>query len=106
MMFWEPTTSPGALMIDGFEWDPIKAENNLDKHGVSFDEAATVFVDFRAFTIPDPDHSNGELREILLGRTLYGQLIVVSFTVRRNLVRIISARKANRRERKLYEKAD
>ena len=91
-------------MIDRFEWDPLKEAYNLDKHGVTFEEAATVFADPFAITIPDPIHSNGELREILLGRTIYGVITVVSFTVRRNVVRIISARKGDRKERKQYEK--
>jgi uncharacterized DUF497 family protein len=87
----------------GFEWDPDKASHNLKKHGVSFEEASTVFFDALSLTIPDPDHSNGEVRQLMLGRSVYGQLLVVSFTERWELIRIISSRKASRREVRQYE---
>jgi len=88
-----------------FEWDPLKAERNLDKHGVSFEEAVTVFAGPWSLTIPDPEHSNGEIRLLILGRSVYGQLLVVSFTERGSTIRLISARLASRRERTQYEEA-
>ena len=86
-----------------FEWDPEKAASNLRKHGVSFDEAATVFEDDLALTGHDPDHSVGEMRLITFGVSSVGRLLVVSHAERRNRIRIISARPATRPERKLYE---
>ena len=87
-----------------FEWHPTKAAKNLAKHRVSFEEAATVFGDPLASTIPDPDHSVGELREITVGRSQYGRLLVVCHTTRGlDKQRLISARLAVRRERKAYE---
>ncbi|MBI3823324.1 MAG: BrnT family toxin [Planctomycetes bacterium] len=86
-----------------FEWDSTKAKRNLAKHGVSFDEAATVFRDKLAAIFPDPDHSDDEQREIIVGNSDRNRLLVVSFTERGDRVRIISARKANKRERQDYE---
>lgn len=86
-----------------FEWDPEKALTNLEKHGVSFEEAATAFGDPLSATIGDPDHSQEEDRYILLGETYQGRLVVVVHTDREETVRIISARLATRRERKSYE---
>ena len=86
-----------------FEWDPAKAAENLRKHGVSFDEAATVFGDMLAHTFPDPDHSVSEERLLTFGLSRRGRLLVVSHTLRRPLVRILSARRVTRRERKIYE---
>jgi uncharacterized DUF497 family protein len=86
-----------------FEWDRVKAERNFRKHGVSFDEAVTVFYDSLATTFTDPDHSIGELRLITFGYSARDHLLVVSHTERRETVRIISARKATTRERKRYE---
>lgn len=86
-----------------FEWDRRKANANFHKHGVSFDEAVSVFGDPLALTIPDPLHSDDEDRFIILGSTLRKRLIVVAFTERHDRVRIISARKSTRRERKDYE---
>jgi uncharacterized DUF497 family protein len=87
-----------------FEWDPGKAERNDSKHVVSFLEAASVFHDARSLTIPDPDHSAAEERWILVGASFAGRLLVVVHTHRSPNLRIISARLANRRERKAYEK--
>jgi hypothetical protein len=87
-----------------FEWDSRKARSNQRKHGVSFDEACTVFDDSRATIFPDEDHSNGEEREIMVGRSIVDRVLLVSFTERSlDRVRIISARKATRREQKDYE---
>jgi len=89
-----------------FEWDSKKAASNVTKHGVTFDEATTVFADPLAVIFDDEDHSQDELREIAIGHSILGQLLLVSFTERdKMLVRIISARKATRRERKDYEES-
>lgn len=86
-----------------FEWEPEKAEQNLRKHGVTFTEAMTVFGDPLEVTIPDPDHSEGEFRSLSLGRSETDRLLVVSYTERGSLVRIISAREATPKERREYE---
>ena len=86
-----------------YEWDAAKARANIEKHDVSFDEAATVFLDPLALTFPDPDHSSREEREITIGYTAGEQVVFVSHCQRGGRVRIISARKATRRERKQYE---
>ena len=86
-----------------FEWDGAKAQTNLDKHGVSFDEAATVFYDPLSSTIPDPLHSDEEDRFAILGESFAGRRLVVVFTERQKNIRIVSARKATRRERRDYE---
>lgn len=86
-----------------FEWDPAKADSNLRKHGVSFEEASTVWGDPLALIMPDADHSGSEQRYILLGFSSLQRLLVVAHTERRERVRIISARQATRKERKSYE---
>ena len=86
-----------------FEWDSEKAVANLERHGISFEEAATAFGDPLSITIGDPDHSEAELRFILLGMTFRGRLVVVVHTDRGENVRLISARLATRRERQSYE---
>jgi uncharacterized protein len=86
-----------------FEWDPKKAAENLRKHRVSFEEASTVFGDPLAITFPDPDHSVGERRSLTFGTSREGRLLVVNHTDRRATVRIISARRALRSERLIYE---
>jgi uncharacterized protein len=86
-----------------FEWDAPKARSNLSKHGVSFEEASTVFGDSLSLTIPDPDHSSAERRHITMGKAFNDKLLVVVHTDRRDNIRIISARRASRRERKFYE---
>ena len=86
-----------------FEWDEAKAAANLRKHGVSFEEAAIAFGDPLSMTIPDPDHSEGEYRYILMGCTLRGDTVVVVHTERGDNIRIISARRATRREIQTYE---
>jgi hypothetical protein len=86
-----------------FEWDARKAERNLAKHGVSFDEAYSVFGDPLAITIDDPLHSGEEDRFIALGHSRRGRSLVVVFVERGDNIRIISPRLATRRERKNYE---
>lgn len=86
-----------------FEWDDDKAAKNIAKHGVSFDEAATVFGDPLAVTYFDPDHSDDEDRFLTFGYSREGVLLIVSHTDRGDAIRIISARRATRRERRIYE---
>jgi len=87
----------------GFEWDEEKAEANLRKHDVGFDEATTVFSDPLSVTIPDPDHSEDEDRYIDIGISDRGLVLVVVYLERGENIRIISCRKATAAERKLYE---
>jgi len=86
-----------------FEWDSAKAVENLAKHGVSFQEAATVFRDPLSATGADPDHSIGEERFITFGFSTSGRLLVVAHTEEGDTVRIITARPATAAERKIYE---
>jgi uncharacterized protein len=86
-----------------FEWSPDKAIINLRKHNISFQEATTVFDDSLSMTFPDPDHSIGESRYVIIGMSGSGQLLVVSHTDREAHTRIISARRASRHERRFYE---
>jgi len=88
-----------------FEWDQNKAKTTLAKHGVSFEEAATVFGDALSLTIPDPAHSQVEERWIVLGWSNQRKLLVVVHTERGDIIRIISARLASRREHKQYEES-
>ena len=86
-----------------FEWNPDKADINLRKHNISFHEATTVFNDSLSVTFPDPDHSIGEERYVIIGMSELGKLLIVSHTDRENRIRIISARIANRQEKRFYE---
>jgi len=86
-----------------FEWDSDKAKRNIKIHNVSFDEASTVFKDILSLTIYDPIHSNKEDRFVLIGNSFKNRLIIVIFTERNDKIRIISARKAIKNERKQYE---
>ncbi|WP_392478182.1 BrnT family toxin [Nostoc sp. C110] len=86
-----------------FEWNPDKATLNLEKHGVSFQEAATVFNDPLSVTFPDPDHSVRESRYVIIGLSRFEQLLVVAHTDRGEKIRIISARNATRQEKRFYE---
>jgi len=86
-----------------FEWDSEKASDNLSKHGVSFEEAATVFRDPLSATGPDPDHSVGEERFVTFGVSTNGRLLVVGHIEHGDIIRIITARPAIPGERKLYE---
>lgn len=86
-----------------FEWDPIKAKSNLRKHGVSFVEASTAFLDPLFRTDLDPDHSVEEHRFITFGISERQRLLVVSYTESGDVIRLISARLATRSEREIYE---
>jgi len=86
-----------------FEWDPDKAAANKLNHAVTFEEALSAFHDPLGRVLPDPDHSVSERREILVGHSRRGRLLLVAFTQRSSRIRIISARRATRRERRAYE---
>jgi uncharacterized protein len=86
-----------------FQRNPAKADSNIQKHGVTFEEAVTVFGDLLAVTIEDPIHSVGEIRLITIGVSKSQRLLVVSHTDRGGQVRLIGARLATRRERRTYE---
>lgn len=86
-----------------FEWDAAKAAANLRKHGVSFEEASSVFYDPLSATGDDPDHSFGEGRFVTFGVSSSGRLLVIAHAERGDAIRIITARKATRADRKLYE---
>ena len=87
-----------------FEWDPRKAAQNERKHRVTFDEAMTVFADCESITVPDPDHSVDEERFLIVGSSSRGRVLVVSHAERGENVRIISARRADARERRKHGK--
>ena len=86
-----------------FEWNALKAARNLRKHGVSFDEASSVFFDPLSATGDDPDHSLEDRRFVTFGMSSSGRLLVVTHTEQYDAIRIITARLATRTERKLYE---
>jgi len=86
-----------------FEWDGRKANDNLARHGVSFGEALTVFGDPLGRITDDPRHSEAEERFVLLGQSAQRRMLVVMFTERGDAIRLISARRAARRERRRYE---
>ena len=90
-----------------FEWDPIKARENRNKHNVDFDEAATIFRDSNAISIFDPDHSETEERWITMGISLKGRLLIVNHTFQKEsgegvTIRIFSSRKATKKETQKY----
>ena len=87
-----------------FEWDLNKAKTNIEKHGISFEEATTVFADEQAVLFDDPDHSEDEDRSILLGFSAMAKMLIVCHCLREegNVIRIISARKATKTEEKQY----
>lgn len=85
-----------------FEWDARKADANLVKHGVSFEEALSCFFDPEQVVFHDPEHSSDEDRELLIGHSSRGRLVIVSYTLRGRCARLISARKATRRETQNY----
>ncbi len=87
------------------EWDPGKANSNRRKHGVSFEEAATVLGDPLSATLPDPDHSEREERVLILGRSAAGRFLITSATGRADHIRLISARLMTPRERRSYERS-
>jgi hypothetical protein len=86
-----------------FEWDATKALSNLDKHGVSFEEAVSAFADMLSRTIPDPDHSADEERYVLIGQSRRGRLVVVVHTERGDRIQLISVRLASKREKREHE---
>ena len=86
-----------------FEWDDDKARSNARKHGIEFGDAVAVFEDSTAVTIPDED-SEDEERWVTVGTDVFGRIVVVVYTWRGTNIRLISARKANRRERADYER--
>ena len=90
-------------MTPEFEWDEEKAEDNFKNHGVAFDEALTVFGDPLARIFDDPDHSEDEQRELIIGHSGKQRLLIVSFTARGLRTRIIGARRVTARERTDYE---
>jgi uncharacterized protein len=90
-------------MAPRFGWDPRKAAANRRKHRVSFEEASTAFADRLSVTIADPDHSRNEDRFVLIGLSEVDRLLVVSHVERGDEIRLISARLASRRERRVYE---
>ena len=92
-------------MTQRFEWDESKATINLVKHGVSFEDAASVFSDPLAFTFSDPDHSIEEERMLTFGYSITARLLAVIHAERGRAIRIISARKATRHERGIYEQS-
>ena len=92
-------------MALSFEWHEAKAAANLKKHGISFEEAQTVFHDPLALTIGDPKHSQDEQRFIDIGYSAQGRLLVVAYTERGETIRIISSRRATKSERSAYENA-
>lgn len=85
-------------------WNPDKAATNLDKHGVDFLDAATVFTDPLSATFPSEDHSESEARFLTIGESTNGELLVVAHTEEDDIIRIISTRRATRQERRFYEK--
>ena len=86
-----------------YDWDPAKAASNLKKHGVSFEEAGSVFGDPFAYTFQDPDHSVGEQRLLTFGLSIQQRILVVSHLEHEQGIRIISAREATAHERKTYQ---
>ena len=86
-----------------FEWGSEKAVANLSKHGVPFDEAQTVFDDPLYVDFYDPDHSDGEHRYLIIGQSQQRRLLMVSYTERKDTIRIISSREATSAEREAYE---
>lgn len=90
-----------------FDWDPQKAKGNRLKHGVTFEEAATAFLDPDGLDGEDLEHSESEARRLRLAKSSLGRVLVVAYTIRRTndeeVTRIISARRASRKERKRYE---
>ncbi|HEX3253715.1 MAG TPA: BrnT family toxin [Pyrinomonadaceae bacterium] len=86
-----------------YEWDEAKSASNREKHGVSFEEAATVFGDPLYVDFYDPDHSVDEHRYLIMGQSTAGRLLIVSYTERDEVVRLISAREVTSSERRAYE---
>jgi uncharacterized DUF497 family protein len=93
-------------MVLTFEWDEEKAAKNLKNHRISFEEAKTVFNDPLSITVADPDHSIDEDRYIDIGISSQGRLLVVVYTERGQNIRLISSRKATKREQRAYEQEE
>ena len=93
-------------MAAKFEWNRRKAKSNRSKHHVTFDEALTVFADPLARIFDDENHSTTETREIIIGHSIRKRLLLVCFVEKEDTIRIISARKATRRERQDYEEEE
>ena len=93
-------------MTPEFEWDRQKEAKNLKIHGVAFDEALNVFADPLANIFDDPDHSDDEPRELIIGQSVQQRLLIVSFADRGRRIRLISARQTTARERRDYEQAN
>ncbi len=89
--------------MEAFEWDDTKTQQNLIKHGISFEEASTVFEDLNGITLEDPEHSFQEVRYIVIGKSDRNRLLLVSYTERSTRFRIISARPCTPREARLYD---
>lgn len=89
-----------------FEWDPNKAELNLEKHGVAFEEATSVFADLMFITVVDDEHSIDEERYITIGMSAQGRLLMIAHTDRDGRIRIISVRKATKAEEQFYVEAE
>ena len=87
----------------GIEWDPVKAASNFRKHGIRFSDIETAFYDDRALSMPD-SLSVGEERFLLVGADALGRVVTISYAFRRESIRVISARRATKSERKAYEK--
>lgn len=86
-----------------YDWNPAKAARNVKKHGVTFEEAASVFGDSLAYTFADPSHSQGEARWLTFGSSTEQRILVVSHVEHEHGIRIISAREATAHERKIYQ---
>ncbi len=86
-----------------FTWDEIKAERNFIKHEVSFEETKTIFSDPYFIDFFDPDHSDDEDRYVIIGMSVSQRILIASYTERQGQIRLISSRKATRKERQLYE---
>ena len=89
-----------------FEWEPEKAAANVKERGIAFSEAATVLEDALSTTFPDDAHSEEEARFVTIGASVRGRVLVVAHTERNDTIRIISARRATRREREFYEEGE
>jgi len=89
-----------------FEWNSKKARSNFNKHGISFDEASTVFEDTLATVYEDPDHSVEERRFLMIGLSSKGQLLHIAFADRGERIRIVNARKVTKKEKRLYEEEE
>src|SRR5512139_3828709 len=95
----------GDIVKSTFEWDPAKAEKNISKHDIDFDEASSIFDDPLFITFLDEEHSIDEERYITIGLSNKGRILLVAHAERDNRIRIISARKATKNEEKFYQEA-